>query len=85
MCFMTSLRFCDMSHIKTNKNFLHLQYIFGFISMIPVNNLTPHQLEKYWFITYQMFPKNDSLNFDIVLSMAALLISKYSAIANFIT
>ena len=36
MCFMTSLQFCDMNDIKTNKNFSQLQYIFVFISIIPV-------------------------------------------------
>ena len=32
-----------------------------------------------------MFDNDDSLNFDVVLSMAALMISIYSAIANFVT
>ena len=86
MCFMTSLQFCDMNNIKTNKNFSLIQYIFGFISIIPIEFLgDKHSLRKYWFIVFQMFQRNDSLNFDVVLSMAALMISIYSAIAYFVT
>ena len=81
MCFMTSLQFCDMNDINTNKNFSQ-KYILGFISMIFAINICSNQ---YWLIIYQMFTNYDYLNFDIVFSMRALLLSIHSTIDNFIT